>query len=444
MSSGIRKPGSAQKAGRTAPQKPAESAPSRERNTHNVTAGTVRRPQSAQTRVQTGRVQAGRVPAGKMSGRKTDNAARAQKMKKMHKRYKVPLMILFVIFLVMVIFMSSFVSYTYLIDRYSNPISADTIYLDPYTSVKFRIDKGMTTKEIADQLYDLGLIQNKTVYRFLSKFNGYDGQYKVGTYTLSDDLSYDEIMTLLAADPETVRVTFPEGFTTEQIAARLEVNNVVTAEEFLEALETVDVSSYPFLNDALNNNNGRDHRLDGYLFPDTYEFDVKANVEDVIYKMLNRFNELYLPSYYEKAEEIGLTVDEVVNLASLVEREAKLQSDRPLIAGVFINRLNCDDPSLKKLQSCATIRYVYKKLYNEDVVNITEEHERVDDPYNTYKIDGLTPGPICSPGIESIKAVLNYTRSNYYFFVLNAKDGIGKHIFSETYQEHLEAKNLYG
>ena len=366
-----------------------------------------------------------------------------EKTKKMRKKkYKVPLIILFVFVLLIVVVISAFMSYTYLVDKYENPVTVDTIYIDESTSVKFRIDKGMTTKEIADNLFDLGLIENKTMYRFLSKFNGFDGQYKVGTYTLCDGLTYDEVMTLLAGEPETVKVTFPEGFTTEQIAARLEANNVVTAEEFLKALETVDISSYAFKNEITGKT--RDHRLDGYLFPDTYEFDVKANVEDVIYKMLNRFNELYLPAYYEKAEAIGLTTDEVLILASIVEREARLKSDRPKIAGVFINRLNSSDANLKKMQSCATIRYVYKKLYNIDVINITEEHEKEDDPYNTYMYDGLTPGPICSPGIEAIKAVLNYEKSDYLFFVLNAKDGVGSHIFSKTYQEHLAAKNQYG
>ena len=210
----------------------------------------------------------------------------------------------------------------------------------------------------------------------------------------------------------------------------------------MKAVETIDVSSYPFLSGITGKT--RDHRLDGYLFPDTYEFDVKANVEDVIYKMLNRFNELYLPAYYEKATEAGLSVDDVVVLASIVEREAKLKSEKARIAGVFINRLNSKDENLNKLQSCATIRYVYKKLYNEDIINITEEHEKEDDPYNTYMYRGLTPGAICNPGIESIKSVLNYERCDYYFFVLNAKDGVGSHIFSKTYQEHLQAKNQYG
>ncbi len=365
---------------------------------------------------------------------------RTKRMKK--KRYKVPLIMFFVLFLICVVFFSSYLSYTYLVDKYENPVTVESIYLDETTSVKFRIDKGMTTKDIADNLFDMGLIENKNMYRFLSKFNGFDGQYKVGTYTLCEGLTYDEVMTLLAGEPETVKVTFPEGFTTEQIAARLEANNVITAEAFLNALETIDISSYTFLDGVSVKD--RDHRLDGYLFPDTYEFDIKANAEDVIYKMLNRFNELYLPAYYEMAEEMGLSVDDVIVLASIVEREAKLKSDRPKIAGVFINRLNSSDKNLKKLQSCATIRYVHKKLYNEDLINILEEHEKEDDPYNTYMYDGLTPGPICSPGIESIKAVLKYEKSDYYFFVLNAKDGVGSHIFSKTYQEHLQAKNQYG
>ena len=365
---------------------------------------------------------------------------RTKRMKK--KRYKVPLIMFFVLFLICVVFFSSYLSYTYLVDKYENPVTVESIYLDETTSVKFRIDKGMTTKDIADNLFDMGLIENKNMYRFLSKFNGFDGQYKVGTYTLCEGLTYDEVMTLLAGEPETVKVTFPEGFTTEQIAARLEANNVITAEAFLNALETIDISSYTFLDGVSVKD--RDHRLDGYLFPDTYEFDIKANAEDVIYKMLNRFNELYLPAYYEMAEEMGLSVDDVIVLASIVEREAKLKSDRPKIAGVFINRLNSSDKNLKKLQSCATIRYVYKKLYNEDLINILEEHEKEDDPYNTYMYEGLTPGPICSPGIESIKSVLKYEKSDYYFFVLNAKDGVGSHIFSRTYQEHLQAKNQYG
>ncbi len=456
MSSKIRKPGEARRASTEQKKEETISIPARRTNTQKIyKRSTTDSKSSASKEAMQGKayLKPGakrRIPGQKAETeqsktkrivRKNNSLTRkATRMRK--KRYKVPLTIIFIVFLACIIVFSAFLSYTYLVDKYENPITEESIVLDEDSSVKFRIDKGMTTAVIAESLYDMGLIESENIYRFLSKFNGYDGQYKVGTYTLCEGLSYDEIMTLLAGEPETVRVTFPEGFTTEQIAARLEANNVVAAEDFIKAVEDIDVSSYTFLSNI--NTEGRDHRLDGYLFPDTYEFDVKANVEDVIYKMLNRFNELFLPAYYEKAEKAGLTVDEVVTLASIVEREAKLQSERAKIAGVFINRLNSDKQDLKKLQSCATIRYVYKKLYNEDVVNITEEHEKVNDSYNTYLHEGLTPGSICSPGIASIKAVLNYEKTDYYYFVLNAKDGVGSHIFSKTYQEHLQAKKQYG
>ena len=143
------------------------------------------------------------------------------------------------------------------------------------------------------------------------------------------------------------------------------------------------MSSYSFI----TNHENRDHRLDGYLFPDAYEFDIDASPDTIIYKMLNRFNEIYKPDYYTKAEEIGLTQDQVIILASLVEKEAKLSSERPMIAGVFMNRLH--SKYLTKLQSCATIRYVYAKLYGETLENVTVENTSVEDLYNTYEYAGL-------------------------------------------------------
>ena len=133
-------------------------------------------------------------------------------------------------------------------------------------------------------------------------------------------------------------MTFPEGFTTEQIAQRLQANGVCSADEFLKAVQTIDLSSYPFIPDA----NGRDYRLDGYLFPDTYEFDVDANVNSVIYKMLNRFNEVFKPAYYDMAGNLGYTVDDIIKLASIIEKEVKVPSENNGI-GVFHNRLKSSD-----------------------------------------------------------------------------------------------------
>ena len=362
---------------------------------------------------------------------------RSTKKQTVKNKSKLPQVIIFLIFLICLVFLSSFMSYTYLVDKYNNPISVDEIFINPETMTKFRIERGASTKQIAHNLKELDLIKNTDLYRFLSKFNGFDGQYKAGTYTLSKGLTYDEIMNILSSNPESVKVTFPEGFTTEQIAARLEANEVCSSKEFLRAIQTIDVSSYPFIKESQS----RDYRLDGFLFPDTYEFDVDAEISSVIYKMLNRFNEVFKPLYYDIAAGFGMTVDEVVILASIVEREVKVPAERVTVSGVFHNRLNSQDPDMAYLQSCATVRYAYKKLYNETLEgDITEEHEQIQDPYNTYRAKGLPPGPICNPGLASIEATLRPEKHNYLYFVLK-KDNSGAHNFSRTYQEHLNYKN---
>lgn len=356
---------------------------------------------------------------------------------KVKNKSKLPYFLLFTVFLICVVFFTSFLSYTYLVDKYNNPTSIDSISIDPDTEQRFRIERGASTRAIAEDLNELGLVKNMDIYRFLSRFNGYDGQYKAGTYTLSKGLTYDEIMIILTSYPESVKVTFPEGFTTEQIAARLQANDVCSSEEFLKTVQTIDVSSYPFFSE----NEGRDYKLDGYLFPDTYEFDVDADVSSVIYKMLNRFNEIFKPAYYEIAKSHDLTVDEIISLASIIEKEVRLPSERKTVSGVFHNRLVSSDPDMAFMQSCATVRYAYNKVYHEALEgDITVEHEQIQHPYNTYKVRGLPPGPICSPGASSIEAALNPEENSYYYFVLR-KDGSGGHFFSKTYEEHLKAKN---
>ena len=394
----------------------------------------IRKPGTARTTTAVSK----RVPRTTTSvKRQTVKVKKVHNKKNVKNRSNLPYILLFTAFLICIVFFTSFLSYTYLVDKYNNPTSVENIYIDPDSEVKFKIERGATTREIAANLKELGLIRNTDIYRFLSKFNGYDGSYKAGTYSLSKGLSYDEIMMILTSYPESVKVTFPEGFTTEQIAARLQANEVCSADEFLKAVQTIDVSSYPFVPES----DGRDYRLDGYLFPDTYEFDVDAEVSTVIYKMLNRFNEIYKPVYYDIAENLGYSVDDIIKLASIIEKEVRLPSERKTVSGVFHNRLVSSDPDMAYLQSCATVRYAYKKIYNETLEgDITEEHEKIQDPYNTYRAKGLPPGPICNPGAAAIEAALNPENHDYLYFVLR-KDGSGGHIFSKTYEEHLKAKN---
>ena len=303
---------------------------------------------------------------------------------------KALIIVIFIVIFILISVFSAFLSYTYLVDRYENPILADEIDLDPDTTVKFKIEKGSGTKEISADLKSMGLIKNQFLFKLLSKFNGYDSSYKSGVHYLSKGLTYDEIMVLLSSEPETVKVTFPEGFTSLQIAERLAANNICDKEAFLEALNTTDVSSYSFISGIKSH---RDYYLDGYIFPDTYEFEIDSSPETVIYKMLNRFNDIFKPEYYERIEKNGLSVDDVVTIASFVERDVTLAYERETMAGLYRNRLKGD--------------FYY----------------------------GYPPGPCCSPGEASITAVIKMNGNDYLYFTLRS-DESGAHDFFATYEEY--------
>jgi UPF0755 protein len=184
----------------------------------------------------------------------------------------------------------------------------------------------------------------------------------------------------------------------------------------------------------------REFKLEGYLFPDTYIFDIKAGEKTIINRMLARFDEIFKPEYIEKAKNLGMSIDQVVILASIIEREAKESYERKTISGIFHNRLKSKDPNLKKLQSCATIQYI---LLNRDGIvkeKITDEDTKIKHPYNTYQIEGLPPGPICAPGKDSIEAALSPEETDFYYFVAK---GDGTHEFSRTLKEHQAATRKY-
>lgn len=305
--------------------------------------------------------------------------------------------------------------------------------INEYNRIEFRVNKGATTAQIADALKEMGLIKNTFTYKIMSRFNGFDGEYKSGIHYLRDGLSIDEIMVVLSQEPETVKITFPEGFTTLQIAERLEANDVCSKEEFLSRVNEIDYSSYTFMPTERGE---MDYIVDGYLFPDTYLFEIHSSVETVVYKMLNRFNDVFKPEYYDRIQKMGLTVNDVVTIASFVEKEAKFASEREIIARVYYNRLVSED--LKLMQCDATVLYFLKKGGDYSGV-LTPEDRQIDNRYNTYIYEGLTPGAICSPSEASIQAVITMNPHNYYYYTLK-KDGGGLHVFSETFEEHKKAQ----
>ncbi|MBA1336915.1 MAG: protein YceG like [Firmicutes bacterium] len=293
--------------------------------------------------------------------------------------------------------------------------------------VRVEIPKGSSVSQIGKILADKGLIRNQMVFKAVTKLKGYESRYMAGTYIMNDNMDIYEIMEEMINGrvyTETVRFTIPEGFEVRQTADLLEQMGVVSREDFLR-----EVNEGTFNFGFLQNVPSRDNRLEGYLFPDTYEVYVGESARSIIQRMLKRFEEV--------AEETGLlewksdkfTLDDIVILASIIEREAANNSERPLVSAVFHNRLRMG----KKLESCATVQYVLK----ERKARLTYDDLEIESPYNTYKVQGLPVGPIASPGAESLRAAMNPAEVDFLYFVLQ-KDGT--HSFSRNYEEFLEDK----
>lgn len=341
---------------------------------------------------------------------------------------------------------SSYFSYKYVLNSDKNNAKEAVVSIDPSTGIPVEIPLNSSTTSIANLLNEKGIVKYPYVFKILSKINGYDGMYKSGTHILENDpdrnkltrivTSYDRIMRILVNKPESVKITIPEGYTYKQIADLLYKKRLVDRDKFDKT-----VNSEKFNYKFLENLPKRENRLEGYLFPDTYEFDMKVGEKEIIRQMLENFNRKFKPDYYKRAKELNMTTDQIIILASIIEREAKLKDERKIISGVFYNRLNSKDKTLRKLQSCATIQYIF---FNRDGIikeKISEQDTKVQDPYNTYEIEGLPPGPICSPGVASIEAALYPEKTGYYYFVAK---GDGSHQFSKSFKEHEAAVKKYG
>jgi len=290
--------------------------------------------------------------------------------------------------------------------------------------VEVTIPPNSTTSEIAALLKQRGLIRNESFFIFYTRFLGLDQSLKAGEYEFDGSVSLSEIIARLhEGSSKMYTFTIPEGYTVAQIAGLLDSKGFVKKEDFLHAVESAEFE-FPYLEKLPRG----DHRLEGFLFPDTYKISPYMNAEEIIQMMLDRFVEIYKPRYQKRAEELGMTTLEAVTLASIVEREAKKPEERPIIAAVFHNRLKKG----MRLQSCATVQYALGEVKPV----LTYKDLEIQSPYNTYLHQGLPRGPICSPGEASIKAALYPADVPYLYFV--AKDD-GSHTFSNTLEEHRTA-----
>ncbi|MBR4950193.1 MAG: endolytic transglycosylase MltG, partial [Clostridia bacterium] len=225
-----------------------------------------------------------------------------------------------------------------------------------------------------------------------------------------------------------IKFTIPEGYEIRQIIETLVNKGLGTKEKFQDVID-----NYPFKHEFLQGVElGKKNRLEGYLFPDTYEVYKYEGEVSVINRMLNNFKSRVLDgaNIMERAKDVDMSFEEVLILASIIEREGKDRDELKYVSSVFHNRLNSN--SYPRLQSCATIQYILDKR----VDRISAKEIAIDNPYNTYKYKGLPPGPISNPGIESLIAAVEPAKSNYYFFVAKSD---GTHIFSRTFAQHQKA-----
>lgn len=292
------------------------------------------------------------------------------------------------------------------------------------------INRGATTSDIAKALESEKLIGSALKFKIYSKIKHYDGKFSAGTYELSPSMKPSLIAKTIVENKEsTTTVTIQEGLTISQIENKLYKAHLIDRQKFKDIVENYDFN-FKFLKDIPRGEN----RLEGFLFPATYSFPKGISEKEIVETMLKKFDEEFTGKYYKRAKEKGLSVKEAITIASIIEREAQKESERPKVSSVIYNRLKKD----MKLQMCSTIQYILKT----DKVVLSEKDIATDSPYNTYVNEGLPPGPISNPGKNSIKAALYPAKTNYIYFVVSDKLD-GSMVYSKSYSKFLKEKKAY-
>ena len=295
--------------------------------------------------------------------------------------------------------------------------------------VTLTILPGSTTEQIANQLRDAGVIRSALAFRLRARQQGLDSALQAGEHVLRRDMSVDEALAALqrAYTPEQ-SLTLIEGWRREEMAAYFQAKGMLDAHEFLTLTSE---GSNAFTHDFLAERPAG-ASLEGYLFPDTYRVLPDTTTRGFVQRLLDQFGKQVSGGVREGIRSSGLSLHEAVTLAAIIEREAQVAAERPLIAGVFFNRLRVNMP----LGACTTIQYAlgYQEAEGRWWKQILSYADlEVASPYNTYRLVGLPPGPICNPGLGSLQAVAAPEATDYYYFVAT---GDGSHAFSRTLDEH--------
>jgi UPF0755 protein len=322
---------------------------------------------------------------------------------------------------------------------------------DDSTPVTFVVEPGETAAEVAMLLKEEGLVVNGEVFRRFMTYHGLDATLQAGTYSLRANMTMHDVAEALQhGGGNAVTVTIPEGWRAEQVGWLLEQQGLMRSDDFMAHVHTAQYD-YPWLDSRPPGAS-----LEGFLFPNTYELAEGATPATVVDLMLATFDARVAPEIDGRLADktlfdlkIGdyrpMTLYDVMILASIVEREAVVPEERPIIASVYFNRLNpayVEETALR-LSSDPTIQYA--KGFDPETGNwwnpmLPGEGQTIDSPYNTFRVQGLPPGPICSPGLASILAVLNPADTTYLYF---HAVGDGSHVFASTLEEHLKNQQQY-
>ena len=282
---------------------------------------------------------------------------------------------------------------------------------------------------ILDKLSEEGKIKNKFLVKLYLKICGIKPEVLEGTYKLNKSMTLNEFVNLLTdSNKDKVYITIPEGYAIDDIAEKLEENNICNSKEFIDSVKNYELPKY------ISNNPNKRYNLEGFLFPDTYSFNKNENADFIIKTMLNRFEKVW----QEIVEDLNISIPEEeiekkVNVASMIEKEAVVDSERSFISSVIYNRIAIGMP----LQIDATVIY----SYGYHIEKMYEKYLEIDSPYNTYMYYGLPIGPISNPGRASLMAALKPKETDYLYYLLESEN---THYFTDNYDDFLKRKEELG
>ena len=290
------------------------------------------------------------------------------------------------------------------------------------------VKEGDSFYSIINSLSNENKIKSPFIIKIYAKLTGLDLEVVPGSHTLDKGMSVKDIAKTLkdTNNANEITLTIPEGFNIEDIAARVEEKGICSKDEFLNAVKSYPLPSY------VKDNSEKRYNLEGFLFPDTYNFEIGVEPQYIIKTMIKRFEEVWneITQGLDIKED---NIENIINVASIIEKEARVDEDRPLIASVIYNRLKQNMP----LQIDATVIYAHGYY----IENVRNRHLAIESKYNTYLHKGLPVGPICNPGAPSIKAALHPSDTNYLFYLLASDD---EHYFTDNYDDFLKKKQELG